>query len=216
MVIELSEDRIRRHGEGMASLRSATRHWRDRLDEAVTLESLISSRERYQEVLEKLFGFFVPIEFKLDQAEEPFGLELSERRKSSDLLLDLISLGSTKEFFDQVPFCQGIPEIETPEQVLGAIFVLEQILIGGQFLCQLLQQRLGIAPESGGRFFTGYGAQTRSMWRRYCEALEDYVVTDEQRQEVIASAMETYAALICWLKSDAAESAHRGPCLCLR
>jgi heme oxygenase len=203
MIIELSEERIRRQGETMAALRTATRKMQDRLDMSVNLSRLITSRARYRRLLERLFGFFVPMEFKLDEVGVPEALDLETRRKSSALLLDLISLGSTKTCLDELGVCEQLPEISTPEQVLGAVYVLEETLIGGQFICQLLHQRLGIPPEAGGRFFSGYGGQTRCMWRKYCEVLESTVTTTEQRDAVIEAAIETYSCLQTWLEEDA-------------
>ncbi len=202
MIIELTNERIRRQGETMAALRTATRKWQDRLDTSVNLSRLIASRCRYRRLLERLFGFFVPMEFKLDEVGVPEALDLDARRKSSSLLLDLMSLGATKICLDELGVCEQLPEISTPEQVLGAVYVLEETLIGGQFICQLLQQRLGIAPEAGGRFFSGYGANTRYMWRKYCEILEAAVTTEEQREAVIQAAIETYSCLQAWLEED--------------
>lgn len=202
MIIELSDERIRRQGETMAALRTATRKWQDRLDVSVNLSRLIDSRCRYRRLLERLFGFLVPMEFKLDEVGAPEALDLEARRKSSALLLDLISLGATKTCLDELGVCEELPEISTPEQVLGAVYVLEETLIGGQFICQLLQQRLGIAPEAGGRFFSGYGSNTRLMWRKYCEVLEASVTNKEQRDAVIQAAIETYSFLQSWLEGE--------------
>ncbi len=215
MIIELCEERIRRHGEIMAVLRAATRKWQDQLDTTVNLSRLVESKDSYQSLLERMFGFLVPIEFKLEEVDEPSGLSLSARRKSSALLLDLISLGASKTCLDQVPVCEDLPAINSVAQLLGTVYVLEEAVSGGQFLCQLLQQRIGIAPEAGGRFYFGYGSMTRAMWRAYAECLEREVLTDAERDEVIEAAIATYQHLIRWLGREETDRECTLACACL-
>ncbi|HEY3782675.1 MAG TPA: biliverdin-producing heme oxygenase [Fimbriimonadaceae bacterium] len=187
----------------MATLRGATRKAHDRFDIAVDLDGLLKSRERYRDLLARLFGFYAPLEATLFDGMDSFaeaGLDLNDRRKSSALLLDLVSLGYTKSQLDAIELCNDLPEIGSPEQTLGAIYVLEEATIGGQFICQLLNQRLGITTEAGGRFFNGYANDTGLMWRRYCETLETIIVTPEQRWDLVDGALSTFAKLQKWVE----------------
>jgi heme oxygenase (biliverdin-IX-beta and delta-forming) len=203
MVIELGQEKLRTRGEIMATLRGATRLARDRFDIAVNLDGLLKSRERYRDLLVRLFGFYAPLEAKLFDGLDSFaeaGMELNDRRKSSALLLDLVSLGLTKTQVDAIELCDDLPDMSSPEQTLGAIYVLEEATIGGQFICQLLNQRLGITTEAGSRFFNGYGNDTGLMWRRYCETLETIIVTPEQRWELVDGALATFSKLQKWVE----------------
>ncbi|GEM44560.1 biliverdin-producing heme oxygenase [Deinococcus cellulosilyticus] len=65
------------------------------------------------------------------------------------------------------------------QEVLGAVYVMEGSTLGGQLISRHLQT-LGITPETGGRFFSGYQGRTGARWKQTRQLLESQC-TDSDR-----------------------------------
>ena len=155
------------------------------------------STDRYVDLLAALFGFYAPLEDVLsrwDGARPPLGLPLIWR---TDLLLrDLRALGRTPE---HIPTCAQIPTLVTRERIAGAIYVVEGACLGGQVIARGLMRRLGIGRDNGAAFFTGDGAHTAARWKQVVAWLEERGRGPAGRDEIVAGACQTFAALSLWL-----------------
>jgi len=158
------------------------------------------SRAGYAEIVERIYGFYLPLEARLLAA--PFwneiGFEIEARRKVSRLEWDLQKL-SEDAGLTRLPRCAELPEIVSPAQALGCLYVVEGATLGGQVITKHLQKNLGITPETGGAFFAGYGAETGSRWQEFGAMITAQAERLGQDDVIVASANRTFATLEHWL-----------------
>src|ERR1051325_9493262 len=94
--------------------------------------------ERYREILERFYGFYLPLEREL----VPLGF--SERVKTPLLRADLEALGIDPS---TVSLCADIPRPCTQPERFGVCYVLEGATLGGQIISRRLQSSLQIMPH---------------------------------------------------------------------
>ncbi|MBI1858938.1 MAG: biliverdin-producing heme oxygenase, partial [Candidatus Melainabacteria bacterium] len=87
--------------------------------------------DRYRVLLEKFWGFYKPMEEKFGARSEwqASGFNFNERRKAHLIEKDLAFLSVTAQ---DIPSCDDLPEIESFEQALGCMYVLEGATLGAQ------------------------------------------------------------------------------------
>ena len=56
------------------------------------------------------------------------------------------------------------PVIKNLGDLVGMLYVIEGSTLGGQLISKHLTKKHGITPETGGRFFGGYGENTSALW----------------------------------------------------
>jgi len=169
-------------------LRRETRNEHEAIEATLGLERDFTL-ERYREILERFYGFYLPLEREL----VPLGF--SERAKTPLLRADLESLGIDPS---AVALCTEIPRPRTQAERFGVCYVLEGATLGGQLISRRLQSSLGITPQRGGRFFHGYGERTREMWQAFRNALAGLSLRPADEDSVVRLAIETFARLRAW------------------
>lgn len=185
-----------------ALLRSETRTHHESIERRLAITEAIKSRQQYLRLIERFYGFYVAIEEKLSAFEAELksaGIDLESRRKSSLLRRDLVSLEKDSGRAAGFERCSKLPELSTFSQVLGCLYVLEGSTLGGQVISRHFQKTLGIAPEEGGRFFFGYGADTGKMWGILLEQINSHGELLKHHSNVIKAACETFECLENWL-----------------
>jgi len=145
--------------------------------------------ERYREILERFYGFYLPLEREL----VPLGF--SERLKTPLLRADLEALGIDPS---TVALCADIPRPRTQPERFGVCYVLEGATLGGQIIARRLQSSLQIMPHRGGRFFHGYGERTREMWQAFRNALAGLSLRPADEDSAVRFAIETFGRLRAW------------------
>ena len=148
------------------------------------------TRRDYLEVLRRLQAVVAPLEAQLDALPLPDELAWPERRKAHLLALDLAVMGEGPSN-QQAPL--SVPELTTLAQAFGALYVLEGATLGGQLISRHLGRALGLTPQQGGAYFSGYGPQTGARWRSFGAVLEASVPA-EDAAEVVAGARRTFEA----------------------
>ena len=194
-------------------LRHETRSLHDQLERHPRLAPLTTdalSREAYGELLERLLGFYEPLEARLATQEAP--VALADRWKTPLLVRDLHALGRSPA---ALPRCAALPEVCSAEHVLGCLYVLEGATLGGAVIRRHLARNLGVTPEAGGAFYASYGANVGPMWKAFCAGVEAYEVgrwrpamrrqdrapTDARAADaVVGAARATFVALDDWLR----------------
>ncbi len=73
---------------------------------------------------------------------------------------------------------------------------MEGSTLGGHVIEKNQLARLGLARESGGSYFAGYGDQTGLMWRDFLARLDAAPFTDAG--EINLGATATFACLTSW------------------
>ncbi len=181
-------------------LREHTRAMHDRVERRLDLLRPDLTRLEYLHTLQRLYGFYHPLEARLLALKEwsALGMTLEERRKVPLLEADLLSLGMTGALLDALPRCQDLPRVVTLAQGLGCLYVVEGATLGGQVLTHYFQRQVPKQSWSFS-FLSGYGDQTGGMWKAFVEQATSYATIPAIKQSILASATETFLSLERWL-----------------
>lgn len=151
----------------------------------------IRSTEDYLVILSYFYRFFAPLEKKIVYQLETALPDIMERRKTTWILDDL-------DYFQGVllprPYLSPILAIDNPFQAIGALYVIEGSTLGGQIICKMIAQKLGISTEHGFRFFSGYGKVTHKRWEDFKDFLNNNDWILEEEKTVIDTANRTFDA----------------------
>jgi len=148
-----------------------------------------ASLDAYKTHLWKTWMFYRPLESGLAALDwTAVGIDFVSRRKTPLLEEDMRFL--------------GVPHSPTEDRkqpldrmnhdfAPGCLYVLEGATLGGQVISRHLA-KLGIGPETGGRFFNGYGAKTGRMWKSFQASATAYCVADDQISQAVNGAKSTF------------------------
>jgi heme oxygenase len=142
---------------------------------------------QYRALLTRLLGFHAPFEAAVGAPPE----------RSGWLMSDLDFLGARRAA--PAPHCLYLPRLDTPERRIGALYVVEGSALGGRELAKRLDGLLGADAVAGRRFLLGRGADTGAAWRAYLARLESFANLGAARRDIVAAALETFAAFEQWL-----------------
>ncbi len=157
----------------------------------------IQSNQEYSELLRIFYGYFKPVEEKIEQQiNQKIVADIDERRKSQTILDDLQSLG----FGHETVVCNDLPVINKPAHALGAMYVLEGSTLGGVHISKMIAARLKLRPTASLRFFNGYGSASINKWDFFREVLNNFTAKSEIENEVIASANQTFTKFKSWIE----------------
>ncbi len=159
----------------------------------------------YQSYLAALFGVTIACEDQVFPAISHVINDLNERYKSRLIIGDLLATGLSEDWIDALPVHRF--EFSSVAEALGIMYVLEGSTLGGKILYRHIHEALGLSPENGASYFWGYGAQTGNLWKSFISSLTQYVEEHEERDEVIASAKNTFTIIDNWLGQASASSA---------
>lgn len=124
--------------------------------------------DEYRALLEVMLGLQRPLEAKLRDLDwSLMGIDYSIRQKSSWIEADLRDLGHDDHSLGTVTSCIGLPKLQGVETGMGWLYTLEGATLGGRFILQDAERRLGVSPLLGGRYFAGYADKTAAMWRQF-------------------------------------------------
>jgi heme oxygenase (biliverdin-IX-beta and delta-forming) len=180
-----------------ADLRRETAPLHRAVEEALDLLAPDLTRSRYERVLEVFFGFYEPIETSLRAlAIAPPGFDLPNR--SALLERDLRRLGRSASQIDALPRCEDVPRPRRVEHLAGILYVLEGASLGGRWIAEAVERRLGLDATNGAGFFHGHGIHTADRWRRFLAWLDSLASGDIRRDLLHASACDTFASLEHW------------------
>jgi heme oxygenase len=159
------------------------------------------SRQRYLQFLQRFYGYYAPLEAQLLALPywHSLNFDYAARHKAPRLEQDLRALGESPEAIDGFARCQRLPELASPGQLLGCLYVIEGATLGGQIITRHLQANLGLTPSSGAAFFGGYGAQTGNRWKAFCTMLTANTGDPGRQDDILASASQTFETLGHWL-----------------
>lgn len=181
------------------ALKAHTGALHERLEASLDLTGSGLDRERYATMMARFHGFYAPLEPALLGADWPdHGVRYAERLKTPSLRRDLAAFGMTPEAIDALPVCEALPRVDTAARRLGCLYVLEGSTLGGQFLTRHFATALGLTPDTGCAFFSGYGPATGPRWAAFVKLL-DALDTPDTRAEALDAALETFERLEAWM-----------------
>ncbi|MBC8049864.1 MAG: biliverdin-producing heme oxygenase [Chitinophagales bacterium] len=170
-------------------LRSATEDVHERLHLHSGLKAVQDETidiNRYTALICRLYGFYLPFEVAAQLIPERTGW----------LASDLTSLNVNTQKLAAIPICRAFPKF-TPQQILGALYVVEGSALGGRGLARRLDRILGAGVMDGRRFFSGYGADTGVAWREFLTRLTRAEPRDHP--SIIDAAKATFETFEEWL-----------------
>src|SRR3954447_4457434 len=153
---------------------------------------------RYVCVLERFYGFYVPVEMDVRRlaAAEPLGFPL--RARAELIARDLLALGLSAAELAALPLCHDRPELSCIEDLAGCLYVLEGACLGGQVLSPLLHRRLGLTKGTGAAFFAGDEESTLARWTLVVAWLDGLPRTGASTTKIISAATATFEAFARW------------------
>ncbi|MBC7599269.1 MAG: biliverdin-producing heme oxygenase [Polaromonas sp.] len=154
-------------------LKAATSSRHAALERRLPLLDADLSHATYRLFVQRLFGFYEPMEVQLLAAPwwNAVGLDYTGRHKTPRLRQDLQASGEGQASIEALPRCQRLPPLENQAQLWGCLYVIEGATLGGQIIIKHLNAQLGLSASSGASFFDGYGATTGSHWKAFCAAV---------------------------------------------
>jgi heme oxygenase len=99
----------------------------------------------------------------------------------------------------ELPQAKALPDLGTAAKLFGCLYVLEGATLGGQIITRHLNASLGLTPQSGGSFFSGYGQHTGSRWKEFCAHLTAFAARSNCDLEIVEGANATFDSLDRWL-----------------
>ncbi len=154
----------------------------------------IHSKQDYAAVLKIFYGYFKPLEIRIEQFIDGSILpDLSERRKADFIINDLHFLGIK----DSVEWCTDLPQITNANQALGALYVAEGSTLGGRGITKMLLKQTPEITLLALRFFGGYGENTGKYWIAFQKVLNE-VTNPAAVAEMTAAANDTFIKFKQW------------------
>lgn len=182
----------------LTRLKFETRPEHEAIEAALGLTDRTLTHAAYRRTLERFYGFYRPLEVELQATLGLAGhrLDLTERLKTPFLDADLRALGV--ESPELLPVCTSRPVVTDAADCFGCLYVLEGSTLGGQLISRHVREALGVTPETGGRYFYGYGDRTGQMWQRFRAAVTGFVVSPAVQDAAVAAAKDTFQKLHRW------------------
>jgi heme oxygenase (biliverdin-IX-beta and delta-forming) len=182
----------------LQQLRSQTARSHQLIEQNVSSQLLMSKHvtiTHYAHYLKSLYGFvygFEKMAFPLLKDYEV--LQLDDRRKSHLIQADLTMLHHTaaEPYLNEELFNT---HYQTTAAVLGGMYVLEGSTLGGQIINKHLATVLGHAIAGKTTYLMAYAEKTGSMWKIFLQLLGEAGTTIDNRDEIIDSAVHTFALL---------------------
>jgi heme oxygenase len=186
----------------MHRLKEHTHALHAQVEQSLDFNASLASKETYVRLLSRFFGFYAPLERRLEAVSEldATGLDWNIRRKVPSLIADLSALGHSSAEIGNLPLCAELPEITSLAQALGTLYVVEGSTLGGQLISREVQKRLGLTSCTGGSFFAGYGDQTRDRWREFCFICDQFSDRCPEADEcLLAAAARSFICIQHWI-----------------
>lgn len=154
----------------------------------------------YADVLRHFYPFWVQVEqIAYDRADVRAALPDSDSRKLSQKIADdLRALNISTSVFTP-PALSWVADLPS---AMGTIYVIEGSSLGGRVIVKRVMDQLGLTPDHGCAFYSGYGAETGQKWKAFLESLGNCHFSDSDQDKVIDAANKTFDALNAWMDVD--------------
>ena len=147
----------------------------------------ISNEQDYADFLSYFYAYFSHLEKAMGPfIDESLIPHYNDRRNSSYLKRDLETIG----YGDSSLPDTAVPEIHNHLEALGALYVMEGSIMGGQIIVKILEKQ-GITR--GVSFFSGYGSDNSKRWKAFTDAMDENVTSEAQKNTVLRVAEETFS-----------------------
>lgn len=167
-----------------AILRSSTNRAHHTLDHHPFLSPLVRADLQITQYIRILWAFsslYQPLQSRLSDAASQFGwlppLPISDR--ISWLEQDVRFLDPEQKQKGNIQSPANLPTLDTQAAWVGTTYVLEGSTLGGIVISRLIKARLGLGPDTGGRFFYAHGPLTHPHWEQFLQFAESKIPIDK-------------------------------------
>jgi heme oxygenase len=185
----------------LTALKQRTLWHQQRMEKRLDLFHSVRTFDDYRRLLERLLGFYEPVETALEATfnSSLFKFNFRQRKKTPLLMCDLHSLNVLDTVF--LPRCSIIltPRVDTLPRAFGCLYIFESATLNGQIVVRHLNHRLGPSPGFSGAFFNSYGDNVMSMWRDFGQQLKAYASEPDVKEAVIRAAIDTLICMDQWM-----------------
>lgn len=175
-----------------AFLKESTRTVHESTESGFDLGVALSSPVRYARLLTVLHATVGPLEAAIDDVLGPAVRGVHPRGEMSEWLkadLDALSVSPPSRPVDSAE-CGFV---DSKPAALGALYVLEGSMLGGQLIARRLQESLGVGPDNGGRYYAGRGPQTFAHWKNVKSFLDAGLARPDEPGAALNAALQTFA-----------------------
>ena len=187
----------------LLALKQGTRIYHDALEGKMAPLLGNLSVHTYRALLQKLFGFYKPLEERIATlpALHNLPVDLGRRQKAPLLARDLLWLQVTQPQLSQLPRCERLPQVKSITEALGCLYALEGATLGGQIIGRHLKKSLALDEDRGCAFFCSYGDEVGLMWKSFRKTLSSHCSKhgSTEEEQLVESACETFVSLDYWL-----------------
>jgi len=155
-------------------LKEATRPLHARTEKAFDLKRRIATLDGYRDGLVDLY--------RLHAASGQALLDLDWRGVQVDMdrsrqRLDWLRADLSYYRFDVADLAPSPPlSLDDEAEGLGCLYVIEGSMLGGEYISQAIQKRLGVTKHTGGQFFNGFSEGTEAAWTTFVDTLDRHPV----------------------------------------
>lgn len=172
-------------------LKEGTRPQHDKLESDLNLLRKDLTLDDYVHILKRFYGIYRPLEPLLNLPADRIKIHHLEK-----------DLSFFKINTSLIPLCETLPIVSSKSQSYGVRYVLEGSTLGGMVLSKHFKEIFHTSPDSGGFFFSGYGAETMMKWKHFQNELISFSSTpDYSPEELVESARDTFRVFHRWLIS---------------
>lgn len=183
------------------TLKTQTLDAHQSIEKSMPIASADFSKEEYRSLLQKFYGFHVPLERRFaDFRAQHSGLfPDGDRSKVPALSSDLKDLGLDESDLSRLPLATDLPNVDDLRQITGVLYVIEGSTLGGQLIFRHLEEKFG--SDIPRRYFGGYGPRTGPMWQSFIKWLEALPIEPQDHAITVEAANKTFRSLQTWLDS---------------
>jgi heme oxygenase (biliverdin-IX-beta and delta-forming) len=188
------------HSSALQILRTATGALHSELENGLLIARPHAGLSEYLDYVRALYGWMLPVEKRLWQAEWPSEMNARERaQKCSWMEQDFRFAGTGQAMIAALPTCTFSPKLESMPQRVGLAYVIEGSQLGTQVLRKALAPHLkGWSP----RWLQGYGALTSTRWKTFITCAEAQLDTASARAVAADAACDAFRSLTEWFKAQ--------------
>ena len=184
----------------MDALKWATREAHDRAAEAVWIYPDAPTWGAYRAYLERLLGFYAPLEAALASLDwSTVGLDFHSRRNVPRLTCDLRALGHDAASLDALARLEALPDVAAMPEAFGALYVIEGASLGGLIIAEHLARSLGVDSGRGASFFDRDAPSVYAAWSTVGARLEAFARDAPIQARVEGAALITFDRFERWL-----------------
>ncbi len=174
-------------------LREKTADYHNKLEETALSQVILSEKvtmEAYIDYLKTMYAYTKPLEETFFPLMKDVFSNLDLRERSHLLEKDLFKLGVSATELDEADFAP-IDMTASPEEMAGAIYVMEGSSLGGRVIFKHIHKTLGLEADTGGAYFYGHGGETGKFWTSFMDELWDFA-SQHSQQEIFQGAVNTF------------------------